>query len=68
MILDSITGVGPRAAEVILAEIGPDMSRFSSAGHLAVLGWALSRTTGVRGSARVGQTTQGITLAGRCAH
>jgi transposase len=32
MILDSITGVGPRAAEVILAEIGPDMSRFPTAG------------------------------------
>jgi transposase len=27
MILNSITGVGPRAAEVILAEIGPDMSQ-----------------------------------------
>jgi transposase len=38
MILDSITGVGPRAAEVILAEIGPDMSRFPTAGHLA--SWA----------------------------
>ncbi len=35
MILDSITGVGPRAAEVILAEIGPDMGRFPTAGHLA---------------------------------
>jgi transposase len=34
-ILDSIIGVGPRAAEVILAEIGPDMSRFPTAGHLA---------------------------------
>ena len=32
MILDSITGVGPRAAEVILAEIGPDMRRFPTAG------------------------------------
>jgi hypothetical protein len=35
MILDSITGVGMRAAEVILAEIGPDMDRFPTAGHLA---------------------------------
>jgi transposase len=38
MILGSITGVGPRAAEAILAEIGPDMSRFPTAGHLA--SWA----------------------------
>jgi transposase len=47
-ILDSITGVGPRAAEVILAEIGPDMSRFPSAGHLA--SWA-GRCPGQRESA-----------------
>ena len=48
MILDSITGVGPRAAEVILAEIGPDMSRFPTAGHLA--SWA-GRCPGQRESA-----------------
>jgi transposase len=47
-ILDSITGVGPRAAEVILAEIGPDMSRFPTAGHLA--SWA-GRCPGQRESA-----------------
>jgi transposase len=55
MILDSITGVGPRAAEVILAEIGPDMSRFPTAGHLA--SWAgrcpgQRESAGKRGSAR----------------
>ena len=36
--LDNITGVGKRAAETIIAEIGADMSRFPTAGHLA--SWA----------------------------
>jgi len=36
--LDTIPGVGPWTAEVIIAEIGTDMSRFPSAGHLA--SWA----------------------------
>jgi transposase len=37
-ILDSIPGIGRWAAEVILAEIGPDMGRFPTAAHLA--SWA----------------------------
>jgi transposase len=36
--LDAIPGVGRRAAERIVAEIGTDMSRFPTAGHLA--SWA----------------------------
>ena len=36
--LDAIPGVNRRMAEVILAEIGPDMSRLATAGHLA--SWA----------------------------
>src|SRR6266545_5214795 len=36
--LDVIPGVGRRTAEILLAEIGTDMSRFPSAGHLA--SWA----------------------------
>ncbi|MFS0517932.1 IS110 family transposase [Nostoc sp. UIC 10607] len=36
--LDTIPGVNQRVAQVILAEIGTDMSRFPSAGHLAA--WA----------------------------
>jgi transposase len=37
-ILDSIPGIGRWSAEIILAEIGPDMSRFPTSGHLA--SWA----------------------------
>jgi transposase len=36
--LDAIPGVGPWTAEVIVAEVGTDMGRFPTAGHLA--GWA----------------------------
>jgi transposase len=36
--LDQIPGVGPTAAAVIIAEIGVDMSRFPTPGHLA--SWA----------------------------
>lgn len=57
--LDTIPGVGKRAAESILAEIGVDMSRFPTAGHLA--SWAgvapgNNITGGKRGS---GRTTKG---------
>ncbi|HUY77021.1 MAG TPA: IS110 family transposase, partial [Ktedonobacterales bacterium] len=34
-LLQSLPGVGQRTAEVVIAEIGTDMSRFPSAGHLA---------------------------------
>jgi len=37
-LLDTIPGVNRRTAELLLAEIGADMSRFSSAAHLA--SWA----------------------------
>jgi transposase len=33
--LDTITGVGPRTAQIIIAELGPDMSRFPSSRHAA---------------------------------
>jgi transposase len=36
--LDEIPGIGPTAAAIILAEIGTDMTRFPTAGHLA--SWA----------------------------
>jgi transposase len=37
-LLDSIPGVDKRAAEMLLAEIGPDMSRFPTDAHLASWG------------------------------
>lgn len=37
-LLDSIPGVGKRTAEQIIAEVGTDMSRFSTPGHLC--SWA----------------------------
>jgi transposase len=57
--LATITGVGKRAAESIIAEIGVDMSRFPTANHLA--SWAGicpgSNITG--GKRRSGKTTYG---------
>ncbi len=57
--LDTIPGVGQRAAECIIAEIGADMTRFPTAAHLA--SWAgvcpgSNITGGKRGS---GTTTHG---------
>jgi Transposase IS116/IS110/IS902 family len=57
--LDTITGVGKRAAECIIAEIGIDMSVFPTAGHLA--SWA-GRCPGnnlTGGRRRSGKPTRG---------
>lgn len=57
--LDSITGVGKRAAECIIAEIGVDMSQFPTAGHLA--SWAgMAPGNNITGGKRhSGKTTKG---------
>jgi len=57
--LDTITGVGKRAAECMIAEIGVDMSVFPTAGHLA--SWA-GRCPGnnlTGGKRRSGKPTKG---------
>jgi transposase len=57
--LDTITGVGKRAAETLIAEIGVDMSVFPTAGHLA--SWA-GRCPGnnlTGGKRRSGKPTKG---------
>jgi len=46
--LDQIPGIGPVAAAVIIAEIGVDMTRFPTAGHLA--SWA-KFSPGIKSSA-----------------
>ena len=56
--IDTIPGVGRRTAEELLAEIGPDMSRFPSAAHLA--SWARicpgnNVSAGKRQSSHIGQ-------------
>jgi transposase len=48
--LDEITGIGPRGAQIILAEIGVDMSVFPTAGHLA--SWAKLSPTTVQSGAK----------------
>jgi transposase len=57
-LLDTIPGVGQQTAELLLAEIGSDMSRFKSDGHLAK--WAKlcpgnNESGGKRYSGRTGQ-------------
>jgi transposase len=57
--LDTIPGVGKRAAEIIIAEIGVDMSRFPSAGHLASWAGMAPGNNITGGKRRSGTTTKG---------
>jgi transposase len=60
-LLDSITGVGPRAAEVIIAEIGVDMGVFVSAAHLASWAGLCPGNNESAGKRRSGKTRKGDT-------
>ena len=57
--LDAIPGVGPRTAEVLLAEIGPEMSRFPSAEHLASWAGMCPGNDESAGKRRKGKTRKG---------
>jgi transposase len=57
--LETIPGVGLRAAEVILAEIGPDMTIFPTAGHLASWAGLCPGNDQSAGKRRSGRTTKG---------
>jgi len=58
-LLDSIPGVARETAEVIVAEIGTDMSRFPSADHLASWAGVAPGNNESAGKRRSGKTTQG---------
>ena len=57
--LDTITGVGKRAAECIIAEIGVDMSVFPTAGHLASWAGRCPGNNVTGGRRRSGKPTKG---------
>ncbi len=57
--LDEITGVGARNAQVIIAELGTDMSVFPTPGHAAAWARLTPRTNQSGASARPGRTGKG---------
>jgi transposase len=57
--LDEIPGIGPLGAQVILAEIGLDMTRFPTAGHLVSWAKLCPRTIQSGAKHRAGATGKG---------
>jgi len=57
--LDTIPGVGKRTAETLVAEMGTDMSRFPSAGHLASWAGVCPGNDESAGKRRSGRTRKG---------
>jgi len=57
--LETIPGLGGRAAEVIVAEIGTDMAKFPTAGHLASWAGLCPGNNESAGKRRSGKTTKG---------
>lgn len=58
-LLDTITGVGKRAAECVIAEIGVDMSRFPTAAHRASWAGSCPGNNVTGGKRHSGKTTKG---------
>jgi transposase len=58
-VLDSIPGIGRWSAEIMLAEIGTDISRFPSAGHLASWAGMCPGSDESAGKRRSGKTRKG---------
>jgi transposase len=57
--LDEVTGIGPDGAQAIIAEIGLDMSRFPTAGHLVPWARISPRTIQSGPRSRGGKTGKG---------
>lgn len=57
--LDKIPGIGKRASEIILAEIGQDMSRFPTAGHICSWAGICPGNNESAGKRRSGKTRKG---------
>lgn len=57
--LQTIPGVGPRTAQILLAEVGPDMTRFRTARHLASWAGLCPGNDESAGKRRSGRTRKG---------
>jgi transposase len=57
--LDTIPGIGQRMAEILVAEIGTDMSRFPSAAHLASWAGMCPGNQESAGKRKTGRTRKG---------
>jgi len=58
-LLDTIPGVARTTAELLLAEVGPDLSRFASAAHLAAWAGLAPGNNESAGKRRSGKTRKG---------